>query len=941
MKAKLLFLQAAALVAAMMCTLGASAYDFESNNVYYNITGTSTVEVTTKSQYGGSYSGAVTIPPTVTSGGKTYTVTAIGPNAFYSCYDLTSVQLPATLDSIGKSAFYYSRGLKSLTIPEGVKRIAGWNIYAIDSLRSVDLPSTLQAIEGLCFSSLPKLTSLTCRATTPPTTVSSFYSMSFNDCVLYVPEGSIGAYQVATNWRRFTNIQAIDKDPEALYDFTVDGIYYGYGYDSSVGGYGPGSDHVRVLPKDDNYNSYTGQVIIPATVTYGGKTYTVQIIDIGAFKLCTGLTAVSIPNTVNWIGGQAFAGSTALTKVYCDATIPPTLGSNTFDSSHYTSVTLTVPKGCKNAYQAATNWKNFTTIEEGEYDFEEGGIFYNITGTNTVEVTYRNTLYRTYSGNVTIPSTVTHDGVTYNVTGIGYAAFYRSAALTRVTIPNSVTDIAAAAFGYCENLPRVVIPNGVTTIKSSTFYCCYRLEEVTIPRSVTTIEDYAFSRCEKLPRVVIPNSVTTIGERAFDGCMELEEVTIGTGVTSIGDYALSIWCNTIICRAATPPSVAAHTFSGNEYNDATLVVPASCINAYQSADNWSRFATVKSVGEYLADKAGVDKDKFTLDSYGDYLWTVVDYTTYMGLRSGNRSIHNSNSVLEATVNVDKTSTLSFDFRALGEGTSTVYDGCRFYIDGVQQFCYGYLAEVNSMFENKFSIDLEPGTHTLMWSYTKDGSFNSDYDLFEIRNLRLSPSINAALNVEGGTINFTTSSTYPWQVMNDGDRDCAQSGNAGVSNSTSEVTATVTVDQETPLSFDFKAWGEGSNTALDKCIFSIDGTQVFVKGAYKNADWETYSTQVPAGTHTLAWSYAKDNSVNPEGDYFAIDNVRLGSATQRGDVNGDGSVTIADVTALIDYLLSGNATGVNVGAADCNNDTHVTIADVTALIDYLLSGNWAN
>ena len=147
MKAKLLFLQAAALVAAMMCTLGASAYDFESNNVYYNITGTSTVEVTTKSQYGGSYSGAVTIPPTVTSGGKTYTVTAIGPNAFYSCYDLTSVQLPATLDSIGKSAFYYSRGLKSLTIPEGVKRIAGWNIYAIDSLRSVDLPSTLQAIE--------------------------------------------------------------------------------------------------------------------------------------------------------------------------------------------------------------------------------------------------------------------------------------------------------------------------------------------------------------------------------------------------------------------------------------------------------------------------------------------------------------------------------------------------------------------------------------------------------------------------------------------------------------------------------------------------------------------------------------------------------------------------------------------------------------------------
>ena len=60
---------------------------------------------------------------------------------------------------------------------------------------------------------------------------------------------------------------------------------------------------------------------------------------------------------------------------------------------------------------------------------------------------------------------------------------------------------------------------------------------------------------------------------------------------------------------------------------------------------------------------------------------------------------------------------------------------------------------------------------------------------------------------------------------------------------------------------------------------------------------------------------------------------------RGDVNDDGEVTIADVTALIDYLLSGDATGVNLDAADCNQDNGVTIADVTALIDYLLSGDW--
>ena len=69
-------------------------------------------------------------------------------------------------------------------------------------------------------------------------------------------------------------------------------------------------------------------------------------------------------------------------------------------------------------------------------------------------------------------------------------------------------------------------------------------------------------------------------------------------------------------------------------------------------------------------------------------------------------------------------------------------------------------------------------------------------------------------------------------------------------------------------------------------------------------------------------------------YFTAKNAGL-----RGDVNGDGSVNISDVTALIDYLLSGNASGVNLTSADCNQDSSVNISDVTALIDYLLSGHW--
>ena len=60
---------------------------------------------------------------------------------------------------------------------------------------------------------------------------------------------------------------------------------------------------------------------------------------------------------------------------------------------------------------------------------------------------------------------------------------------------------------------------------------------------------------------------------------------------------------------------------------------------------------------------------------------------------------------------------------------------------------------------------------------------------------------------------------------------------------------------------------------------------------------------------------------------------------RGDVNGDSNVNISDVTALINYLLSHNATGINLDAADCNQDSTININDVTALINYLLTNHW--
>ena len=206
-----------------------------------------------------------------------------------------------------------------------------------------------------------------------------------------------------------------------------------------------------------------------------------------------------------------------------------------------------------------------------------------------------------------------------------------------------------------------------------------------------------------------------------------------------------------------------------------------------------------------------------------------------------------------------------------------------------------------------------------------------------------PTLDEALNVPGGTLHFITEGDYPWQVKTEGDRVYAQSSNMGVPSSASELSLPqFRLDEPSILSFDFKAWGESdpvSHTNYDECYLMVNGTSVFRYGARDN-DWETFSMELQANVYyDIKWRYHKDVSDDGEGDYFALDNIKIAPKFKRGDVNADDNVNISDVTALIDYLLSSNASGVNLTAADCNQDTAVNISDVTALIDYLLSGHW--
>ena len=505
-----------------------------------------------------TYSGEIVIPETVKVNVSRYEgsyyggnydmfcqVTAIGEGAFRNCTGLTAVQLPKSIKTIGKNAFYGCSGLNELTIPNGVSSIGEQAFAYCTGLTSMTLPNSVTSLGWNAFYSCTGLSNVTLSKSL--TSLNGTFVGCTGLTTVSIPAGVQSLNTTFNGCTALTTVQ-LPRSLKSIEEAAFDGC------------------------------TSLASIYLPEGVDYIGKR---------AFRN-TALTSVELPSRVSNVFDNAFEGCSQLTSVTSRNLTPPVMANSAiFDGETYGTAALYVPAVAVTQYSGADWWKLFENIEgqaalDTHYDFEAGGIYYLITGSNTVEVTYKDTNYNSYSGNVTIPASVSYNGVTYSVTAIGTYAFNKCTGLTSIAMPATITSLGSFAFNGCNGLTSLNLPESLAAIGERAFMDCLGVTSLTIPENVTSIGEYAFSGIRNLTSLTwnarecwtngnmitsgiatltigdevvvipgnlayvsvittldIPQSVKFIGQDAFNGCNGLTSLTIPQNVIDIGTNAFA------------------------------------------------------------------------------------------------------------------------------------------------------------------------------------------------------------------------------------------------------------------------------------------------------------------------------------------------------------------------------------------------------------------
>ena len=362
----------------------------------------------------------------------------------------------------------------------------------------------------------------------------------------------------------------------SAYDFKSGNFYYNI----------TSSNTVEVTSGD---TKYSGNVVIPLSVTYKDITYNVTSIGENAFYGCSLLNGIDIPNSVTRIGSNAFSNCTSLTFIKIPESVVVIENFDGYPS--HNNIALSTPnlksiivdpdnpvydsrEGCNAVIETATNKLIFgcqntfipnSVASIGYVAFYDCTTLTSIDIPSTVKSIREGAFHNTGIDSVYIPAeTIVEDWKSGMVEWCG--AFSSCQNLTNITFAEGIKRIPAGVIAYCPNIRSVHIPSSVTSVGYDAFYSCSSLTSITIPESVTSIEDWAFGGCTFLTSITIPNSVTSIGESAFKYCTSLTSIT---------------------CEATTPPVLELYVFPSEL---TTAYIPCGTKSAYEASD-WAQYVS--------------------------------------------------------------------------------------------------------------------------------------------------------------------------------------------------------------------------------------------------------------------------------------------------------------------------------------------------------------
>ena len=332
----------------------------------------------------------------------------------------------------------------------------------------------------------------------------------------------------------------------------------------------------KVLKKND----YSGDIVIPETVTYDNITYKITSLERGCFEGCWLLTSINLSSSITSLESGCFEGCWSLTSINLPSSIT-SLGDDCFsDCSSLTSINLP---------------SSITSLGDG---------------------CFRDCSRLT---SINLPS---------SITSLGSYCFRGCSRLTSINLPSSITSLGDDCFSSCSSLTSINLPSSITSLGDDCFSDCSSLTSINLPSSIISLDRSCFRGCCSLTSINLPSGITSLGESCFSECSSLASIELPSALTSLGEncFEKCSHLTSMLCLAVEPPNCILKEYTDTHNtslvnNTMSLYVPKESKEKYKQSNAWNSAkgiyplyptSSVSLVKEVSVDKAKPTKLEYTI-----------------------------------------------------------------------------------------------------------------------------------------------------------------------------------------------------------------------------------------------------------------------------------------------------------------------------------------